>query len=661
MAATYTVKEVANILGYSTNSIYTFLKEKRIKGVRVGKGRFRIPKSEVDRLLATEKSKQAPDVVANRIIESPIDPRVGVQEHRPVTLEEIVTGSASAKLITVPGLYDWFMGMASIVLGLSMMLFASGIDAFTTGAYGVLLSPLRVTFIAAGAGLLMSDITGRAHTMWRMVFYGLLMLAFGVLTGILMQLGDLVSATVFAPVVFISAAHTLVGIGSIASVSLVASAVVVFVPLVLYLTNAHVMPAALQIVIGVHPAVFITLWIVFFFIVSWILLWSYRTHRLTFWFVVTVIAGVFVGLSLWFSYQIQWSVALYVLVLGLVALFTPTWDSLQFTYKADRKYVFVTFGIIVCLFGAAIGVVQILQANMLSYASSEVENKVVFGKIVVENALDTAQTTIESIAANDVVVEDLRKGQENNAVFTANKTQKDSETPQVHAQDVIRGIFEADSGLQRVYIADHTGEVISAYPLRSSLREENISARAYFQQAIATGKTVLLEQFEAGSAVSPSQLVIASPVRGDNGFPLGVVIGIVDIARLGEQVQQVAAPALSEYFILTDAHGSIIVHPDPERIGRQIEQGSPLSSDRRMGSVVFSSDTGDVVIAAGEVIDRIMWRVGVYAPVVSVLSVTGAATIVVFALVVVSVLLVVVFGLLRRQYRLQMTVGGSGP
>ena len=58
MSETYTVKEVAEILGYSTNSIYTFLKEKRIKGVRVGRGRFRISREEVERLLSLSKNKR---------------------------------------------------------------------------------------------------------------------------------------------------------------------------------------------------------------------------------------------------------------------------------------------------------------------------------------------------------------------------------------------------------------------------------------------------------------------------------------------------------------------------------------------------------------------------------------------------------------------------
>ena len=109
MAATYTVKQVANILGYSTNSIYTFLKEKRIKGVRVGRGRFRIPQSELDRLLLITKrgSPQASAVVVKAADESngaPPLPTSGVVD---------VVGTSPVPLrafggLRLPNIFDWF-------------------------------------------------------------------------------------------------------------------------------------------------------------------------------------------------------------------------------------------------------------------------------------------------------------------------------------------------------------------------------------------------------------------------------------------------------------------------------------------------------------------------------------------------------------------------
>jgi|SRR3989344_3142024 len=54
----YTVKEVARLLGFSTNTIYKYLDEGKIKSIRLGKeGRFRIPQKEVVKLLGLKGEK----------------------------------------------------------------------------------------------------------------------------------------------------------------------------------------------------------------------------------------------------------------------------------------------------------------------------------------------------------------------------------------------------------------------------------------------------------------------------------------------------------------------------------------------------------------------------------------------------------------------------
>src|SRR3989344_2195405 len=43
----YSVKDAANLLGVSTNTIYTYLKEGKITSRRIGQGRFKIPYSQL--------------------------------------------------------------------------------------------------------------------------------------------------------------------------------------------------------------------------------------------------------------------------------------------------------------------------------------------------------------------------------------------------------------------------------------------------------------------------------------------------------------------------------------------------------------------------------------------------------------------------------------
>lgn len=61
MARFYTVQETATILGFSTNSIYKFLDQGRLKSTRGNskQGRFRIPHSSVEDFLGTKLSETA--------------------------------------------------------------------------------------------------------------------------------------------------------------------------------------------------------------------------------------------------------------------------------------------------------------------------------------------------------------------------------------------------------------------------------------------------------------------------------------------------------------------------------------------------------------------------------------------------------------------------
>lgn len=55
MTKLYTVKQASKILGFSTNTVYKYLNEGVLRGVRSGsKGRFRIPKDSLEEHLGTK-------------------------------------------------------------------------------------------------------------------------------------------------------------------------------------------------------------------------------------------------------------------------------------------------------------------------------------------------------------------------------------------------------------------------------------------------------------------------------------------------------------------------------------------------------------------------------------------------------------------------------
>lgn len=70
----YTVKEASRILGFSTNTVYKYLNEGRLKAARgdIEQGRFRIPHQAIEEFLGTEIPQ---DIISHLRAEEPPAPR----------------------------------------------------------------------------------------------------------------------------------------------------------------------------------------------------------------------------------------------------------------------------------------------------------------------------------------------------------------------------------------------------------------------------------------------------------------------------------------------------------------------------------------------------------------------------------------------------------
>jgi len=135
MAARIPSNKFAEILGYSTNSIYTFLKEKRIKGVRVGTGRFRIPQSELDRFTSCPQSNgdSASSVIlpVEHVGAEILPKKEGVIDVAGQSMENML--SVGRVRIGLPNILAWFVGISAIIAGLSMYLYNQSLSSADIG------------------------------------------------------------------------------------------------------------------------------------------------------------------------------------------------------------------------------------------------------------------------------------------------------------------------------------------------------------------------------------------------------------------------------------------------------------------------------------------------------------------------------------------------
>lgn len=174
MEKTYTVKQVSDILGYSTNSIYTFLKEKRIVGIRVGKGRFRISQSEMNKILHLQKNEVIQTRVQNVPITQIVEPQMAT-----IQLEEngFEKHLESIK-VSAPALFDWFVSLISMIIGLTMIMFVRNFEENISTRLLQFLLPIKINLLMAGIGLFILNCLNRARKGWFYIFHAVITVNF---------------------------------------------------------------------------------------------------------------------------------------------------------------------------------------------------------------------------------------------------------------------------------------------------------------------------------------------------------------------------------------------------------------------------------------------------------------------------------------------------
>src|SRR3989344_387901 len=203
MKKTYTVKQLADALGFSTNTVYKYLLEGKIKATRLGKeGRFRIQEEEVMRLLGLKGEK--PQIAPAFVIAS--EAKQSLSTVGQGQLDGIVsspTAPRNDKLalltkVSNPDLFDWFLSLTAIFLGIAFFLFPLHYQYITFEPYRIWLMVLKFALIGLGVALMAADVfipvkKFHHHAIIRLP----LMLTFAGLAAIFYLTGEHWSATYF--------------------------------------------------------------------------------------------------------------------------------------------------------------------------------------------------------------------------------------------------------------------------------------------------------------------------------------------------------------------------------------------------------------------------------------------------------------------------------
>lgn len=562
MPKTYTVKEVADILGFSTNSIYTFLKEKRIKGVRVGKGRFRIPDEELSRILHLSKKPQvaasgsAVTVTTNAVLPEPL---VKTGDAAIFTTPELGRIIKHDGTLVSPNIFDWFVGLAAIIAGVGLFLFNSPLVVGPLVKFALVYPIIRIVLIAAGLGLIISGIVARNRFLYK--FFQIALVLMGLINAFgLARNGDIEGAMLYGAMALVILITNILSLGGIVSILIYASVIAVCMPAALIFSpnDAHIQ--AFSILLGAPVSTIAAISVV----ISAVLLaglWVGYTGKRNVFIVSTAAAavtGMFVAVL--YANAQMWSRSFYFIVISYFIGILPYWWPLQ--QQVHRRYRIVLHGIFIVVGGVlliAILVINLFQQNAWKNKEKDFGGKIKIAQTTLQNETTSVQGSLQVAAANRDFVETIHA--KDMAKLTANA----------------KILYESNPSIRRLVFLDADGGGVAMYPY-GEFDEANFAHREYFQQAKATGKPYVSGLFLARpDHVAQYVVSVAVPFYGNDDEFLGVMVASLDLKRIGLQLDQIAMDTDGEYFVVADSRGNILLHPNESLVGTTIPDTDPLN------------------------------------------------------------------------------------
>jgi excisionase family DNA binding protein len=541
MEKTYTVKQVANILGYSTNSIYTFLKEGRIKGVRIGKGRFRVSQQELDKLLHLKKSQEVQPISMTSLVSPSI-------QSAPITSESEEIPSLDKHLEeindNVPSLFDWFVSLTSIIIGFTMILFIHSFEEFSNIGLSQFLMPIKINLLIAGIGLFLVNVLNRARKNWHFIFNLVIILNLLVFSLMLFLSKDLLGFTIFALLPLMIFFHSALKLKGIIGFAIYVSLLTIILPIVLIISPSIIEFPTISFFSTWSPIQVAIFWLVIISTINGII-WKLRDKQKSlFWISLLIFDAGLVYFAYLYSAQLYWGRALIFILIFLTLIISSFWYKLNLKDEETRKTVTSIFGDLLLIFLAIISVIWVVQNNIRSYAQDELVNKLVYGGTLIDSTVKSSREKLITLSRDESLIEAVKKKD----ITFLNKSMKD--------------FFIYSLNFRYIWMFDDKGEVLNIYP-EVSVPYKNLDFRESFQVMKVSKKNYISDLFETEvSGEKKWVIAVMTPILDENENFIGALIGSLDVDSLANELQQFANSYDNEYFLVLDKEGKVIIKPE---------------------------------------------------------------------------------------------------
>jgi excisionase family DNA binding protein len=595
MNKTYSVSEAAKMLGYSTNSIYSFLKRGEIKATRLGKGKFRIPQKEIDRLFpkelkempekpAEDKSVKEEALILPKVpkkaaevpeVLTPVKEVVNVPES--AILEAPRPGSSLADLsgetavhtlrlwfeerVGLPKLFDWLTSLTSIILGVSLFLYSSQLDVLSLGRLSLWLNPIRLTMIFGGVGLILAAMIqeeiGR-YTNLTNYFRFILAAAFLGLAVILYAGGDIDGFLV----------HGLFGLAILVeALSGIPSSVVyvlyIFGLLISVFVVANFFPEGSglsMITTGLRSVFGGFEWILSLLVLLLIMagLYGYLLNK-KFLRVISFVYGVLLcGLALYYGAGNYWSRAFAVLIAGMMGMVLSYWEMFRAKLVTDRTLVFKMFGSVMLCFVVPILLVAVVQGAMVSDAYRDLADKAEFAKVDLVNTVTDLKQGATDLSGNKSFIN----------AFVAAKNED------LVNQLRFLSLGRTDVGI--VGVINAKGKPLGVYPASEVFMATDFSKAEYFTAVMKTGIPYVSKNLEDLSLGIDKDFLIAVPTVNAKNIVSGVLVIALSGVNTANELQRVGQGSLGQEVVVVGDGARVIVHPNVAKLGSVVSEADGI-------------------------------------------------------------------------------------
>lgn len=583
MAKTYTVKQVATALGFSTNTVYKYLEEGKIKATRLGKeGRFKIPEKELVRLLGAKVDHQP--IEENSVL---------ADTHQQGPFGEELK---ALNKISNPDLFDWFLSLSAIFLGVAYFLFPYQFQQLVFEPFRNWVLILKIILFFSGLTLMVDEILFSTKKLHFHILGRIPMIISLVgLTYVYFTVEEFWTMTYFANL----------AIFSLISLFWNPKASLKFFLFVLCLTLSSGLIFArdpqpfffvdLRSFIYYNPGIFETLLVLGTSLLVGLATVSYFKNQ-TLLVVFSYLIGIFFFIvALSFIGTQAWNRAVIALLIGSFSLILPFGREFEFSAQITRKDALISFFWMVVVIVIGVVLVYFVQQSFRGFILTESQRQV-----------ETASNMVSSFAEDGV------KATQN---FTQDKTLVtllSSTGPNTTAlNSLLKDFYLGTTTLRRVTVFNENGLSVAFYPtLAAEKLPIKIIDQPLFNKIKQSKQTMVSGGLVPLVENLPIAVYIGVPILDDKGNFKGMISGALDLSQLQDKLSTIMFGE-DGAFVVADHNKIILIHKNKTLIGKEVQKNKRLieATQGQSGQVEGYSEEGILSLQAYTSIKSLQWGI----------------------------------------------------